>query len=702
MRRVAERSLLLVAVLSALGSPAAAADGVAECTADQLTSWKRMRSHTLGVRAADDHPLLDPSLVPSPDRTPLEACPSVVDFSLEQDGRANDGVHSWVFASACKVAVCGQLRSFEPYWHLSWLTGEFDLNNNIAIARPGPSDPLPGEFHPEMLDRHLCFPEESRGEASIAREEPRLCFPQTDELHVEMTPPPSLRPLLRHLWLQEERWGWARWRASLEDETLCVYGPFVGDTAHGAKAEIHPAQLLWWSERPDAPDREAFGPGGPLALFLVQDASGRYSDEHHFVLGRRPPAGSQWKPWAGGPVTGTFAVPFRLGEGEGPVRFSLAPYERDGVRVTAPRLRPCPEDAPQLEVTVSDGAGTPARSEVVARLCNQTQATGADEISLEGSVLCRHAENALGAGEPSGYLGVLTIRARTGSDREWGEGHLGLMLTDSRSPRRSEPSAGPVAAEHGRESGPAITPMVTWRATPGAPWVRAELGDDPQRLARATRAIGAMFEAAGWEGDALPFVSLWHLARIDLEVDAAVRGVPEEKRKSRRVRADFPEKSIQARPLVAGDEGGSVPLRVGGPARATLDLAELARRHGSFTPWQLDVPIRVSASYEAAAGGTVTPDPAPIGSWRLWTHGLGARPESLWHDAARALCTRLAPKAPSGARAIPADDLRILVGNATRDGIVSLTELHFMALEIRRVCGAAERGPARPVRAMAR
>src|SRR5262249_27160172 len=192
-----------------------------------------------------------------------------------QDGRARDGIHGWVAASRCRETLCWEPRDFEPNIETSFLSGEFDTNNNVL-----PPTDDDDSFVKSKLEPFQCF--ESTGEdckdaqAPLAMEGAGLCFakPATGwVMHVEITPPKGwVLEALVSQWREDRQEGpqpeeqpkYDYWRSRLWNKQMCVHGPFVADTGHGAKAEIHPAEAFWWNLSPGGDERKAFAADGPF------------------------------------------------------------------------------------------------------------------------------------------------------------------------------------------------------------------------------------------------------------------------------------------------------------------------------------------------------------------------------------------------------------------------------------------------------
>jgi hypothetical protein len=721
--------------------PAEAADSVPACTADDIGRWRRARTTSLGVTATDRSPILAPEVVASPGDSVDAACPTEVDFAGDQDGRASDGIHDWVFAAPCKVTVCGEPQSFEQNRGLFWLSGEYDLNTNIAIE---------GDFEERYLRRHLCFDPSSPTagkEPLLALQEPRLCLPPTETLHAEITPAPRLRPLLRRAWTEDWPYGWVRWKQRLAltlpwpgkpegnlRPRVCAYGPFVADTGHAARAEIHPMQLLWWKES-EGPDGAAVRPGednsdrvGRLALFVMQDASARYTKPHHFVLSKAPPPGAAWRPWAEAPVDGVFTVPFWSNPAN-PPRFRLDPYEYLGTDGGAPASVSCGDE--QRVTALARGArGAPGvgSEETVASVCKAVAAEPPSSVQVEVRVDCHcdpsELKGAICPGETRGYLGRLVVYAQTGRPRDWSEGSLAMRLLDQRPLAAAPPVAAgtldrPAEAQEARRQEIVATlerphearGIVTWKPSPGTPWERVVPKGEEIATIQAT--IHRLFDEVDWPEDIRrPLPSLWRLRSVDLDADAVVEDLAEKHRRSKRVRAVFKEPGATL--LLSGPGpstrevsplGEPVPLGEHS-ARLEFPKGSEGRAEGQAL-WRLEVPAEITVEYRDRQDRNqkkpaLPPDHGkrePEGRWTLWSHGLGAQPRDDWTTGVRALCDRLiAAKVEQGTPVTPPDnDLKTIVHRATKDDVVSVPELKLMVRAVNDLCGGKYAPQSRPV-----
>jgi len=664
------------------------------CDATTFDAWKALRENTVGVHGSDPHPHLLPSALVQ------EGCDGPVDFSEEQDGRARDGLHFWVMASACKQTLCGVPRNYEPNIKGSFFSGEYDLNNNV----------YPDKAFREEIEKHECFAEESQG---LAVEGSVLCFERPAKggwlMHVEITPPAG--PLRRDLMRQwNDRLVYRHWRKSLGGRTMCVYGPFVADTGHGAKAEIHPTQLFWWNLNQGGSNgrRDLFAPDGPFDLFLVQDGSARYSKEHQYVINREFPEARAWRPWAQAPLSGTFEIAFSSAEGGPQPLFRVLPWEPllpEGIGQgpaagqASPRVGAAPRSASALR-----NRGTPSLPAPVVTVPRG----GRDKLEVRAEWLCRCPPEVCRDGLGSSaarYLGRLVISGTVGLDRDWEEGAFGLRVEDDRLPlaqalakpgdrgaaaaaavlegSRPDPDAGADLPLEPPDSEPKeLKGQVRW-------FVR---GDDEERGEPAKpEHVRALFRAAEWPEEAPhpPVNELTSPRSIRLEARGRLAGFKERDREKAKI--DVRWGRIEA-----------CALNEVGPPGPCLDAS--GRLSGSGGLRSLSLPfddtgrpqeIRVEVSLQArnlpsgeGAPADQTFENAVRTDRKLWTHALVVSPQDAetWVDAVRALCPHDSGGTPGEGGRLKA--LRTFVQRTVARKRISVTALAEMVAGVRRACGS--------------
>jgi hypothetical protein len=638
--------------------------------------WSEQRRQQVGVHVSEPYPNMLPQAVAG------DACVESVDFSERQDGRATDGIHDWVMASGCKHVLCGTPESVETNTVAAALTGEYDLNNNVV--------PETASHLNAVLQRRKCFPDpwtpakmdSERHQRAAAvppavaptRDQRTLCFPRTDTVHAEITPPGRLRRHLATLWSRDDG-HWLGWTRTLAERKACMYGPFVADTGHAAKAEIHPIQMLWWNENVARDPDDLFAPDGPYLLFLVQDASSRYLKSHDFVLQRPLPEGGTWRPWAKAPLPGTFEIPFWVGASQ-PVQFRVEPVlEHD---VGPPQRIP--------PATVVDGDAV----RLIATLENSAKG-----VDAQMEVVCRDDD----PGRP-GYLGRLILSAAVGHDREWEEGYAAVRVTDSRQP----PALGSVAAGEAARCDAAdpLRAVLSWTPKKASGPARRPLyaaveersADDRLRVEAATR---AMFEQAGWpHSPATPHPApvLLRLSALEVEALPSLACITEAEEKKLKVRTTWqPEgEACEVVPPGRCDTVGVRPLSKS-RARVSLDRTAWAD-DTSVRKATLDFTIDVRPPHETSRQFHST----------VWSHAFQARPDE-WTNAAARLCQELPAVLDEQPGACPegvaesarpgwlpgSQEVGVLVTNLAGDAVMTMTELSTLVKEVCRLCGRAGR-----------
>ena len=199
---------------------------------------------------------------------------------------ATDGFHDWAPFDDFKTTICGALGifgTFEPTREKEFLRflpeiPEHDWN---VILIPTARSIFDERFR---LARRLM---ERGHEGDLVSCQGTPCF------EAEVTPQSRLlKANSAGGWLTSCRRG----------QTLCTFGPWVGDGGHGYRPEIHPAERIWWRD------------GDRLKLIAVQDASQRFRDHRQFQWAdtREP---SRWHPWAAPSMQGEFRVAFEAAAG---------------------------------------------------------------------------------------------------------------------------------------------------------------------------------------------------------------------------------------------------------------------------------------------------------------------------------------------------------------------------------------------------
>ena len=223
---------------------------------------------------------------------------------------ATDGFHDWAPFDDFKTTICGALGifgTFEPTREKEFLRflpeiPEHDWN---VILVPTAHSIFDERF---QLARRLM---ERGHEGDLVSCDGRPCF------EAEITPESRLLKA-------NAAGGWLT--ACRRGQTLCTFGPWVGDGGHGYRPEIHPAERIWWRD------------GERLKLLALQDASQRFRDHRQFQWAdtREP---SRWHPWAAPSMQGEFRVAFEAAAGgSAPVEFIVEQMLDANVRGVTPAV----------------------------------------------------------------------------------------------------------------------------------------------------------------------------------------------------------------------------------------------------------------------------------------------------------------------------------------------------------------------------
>jgi hypothetical protein len=227
----------------------------------------------------------------------------VIANQLGVAGRDPDGEYigiwnagRWEPQATYKQAMCGRLADFSFYD--PWTSGdEADWNEYIV-----PSAPFQ-HLIDEPRVRNGGDTEDWNHERVIVNGQPQ------DRLAVEAEITPD-----EHFY--ENPWVSASSKDSaLVGSDLCTYGPWVIDTGHNNRPEIHPSELHWWRA------------GSFTYMLNMQDDSNRFDNRDDYDLGLEP---DSWREWSQFPRTGEFSVAVSLPASRvtapigGPPRFEIS------------------------------------------------------------------------------------------------------------------------------------------------------------------------------------------------------------------------------------------------------------------------------------------------------------------------------------------------------------------------------------------
>jgi len=686
--RPSATTALIAASVLVLGSVAAAEDlPVCQPGDAAFLNWLSARDHSTGMTAGSVDRFL------TPDATTGDDCDGPVDLSLSQSGRFDDGFHAWIAAGRCKEVVCGTAHSLEPFCAGVFATGECDLNNNIFIA-----DTLPPQRVANLLERYQCLGDTVGLPKDLALEGGTLCFNKTLSdgwlLHAEATAPYGRgRDALKAAWASQAEYK--VWRDSVADGQMCVYGPVVGDTGHGLKAEVHPVNMYWWTRRrPDGP----FTLGGPYDLLLVQDASGRYGNEFGYVIRDPFPENRVWRPWSQAPLVGQFEIPIWVGEqdvlagtcaSEARDPAAQARLSRDARQMRQARgLAPSPVANPSPVFRIEpwracQGAPTITGEMKPVPLCVSRNAprlhvevtaknTAYEKFDVTADWACRCDQPFCGG---PGYLGYLRVDGRVGLDRDFWEGALGLTVVDTRLTPAVEPP--PCVGSADAESSRAAQPPVSGRIEARVRRILVKRNGREQEDLRPLppdATLDTLLAEIDWPSTLTrpPVEEIRRPKELKLEVATRTVGVDEDTLKHLDVAKTW---TVEVAPLPASPE---VWMKVveGKRDDQVAVRAPLADR-----------PYKVRAIVDLAPSDPRVMKPDPI-SQVLWTDRLALRASEMeaWIEQMSHLCDTpvrsraAADKGPSGTsvRQLPAA-VRNLLSETGRRGEVTMTTLAILA-----------------------
>jgi hypothetical protein len=160
---------------------------------------------------------------------------------------------NWFPHSSVKETVCGKLHQFKAYTE----GGDGDWAFNIIPYSP----------YDEMLDAAI----EAGGNA--------VCSGKC--VHAEIQPDQSFptddffRIVNRNSNYEE---------SEVIGDSICVYGPWLKDTNHDDKPEIHPAEFVWWRERASVAPFTSFGiTTAVYHAMMIQDDKNSFDRESDYT-----------------------------------------------------------------------------------------------------------------------------------------------------------------------------------------------------------------------------------------------------------------------------------------------------------------------------------------------------------------------------------------------------------------------------------
>jgi hypothetical protein len=223
---------------------------------------------------------------------------------------ATDGFHDWAPFDDFKTTICGALGIF----------GTFEPTRQSEILRFLPEIPEHDWNVILIPTGRTIFDERFKLAQRLmerGHEGDLVSCSGTPCFEAEITPQTRLLKA-------NAAGGWLS--ACRRGQTICTFGPWVGDGGHGYRPEIHPAERIWWRD------------GERLKLLAVQDASQRFRDHRQYQWADTPEP-KRWHPWAAPSMQGEFRVAFEAArEPAAPVDFMVEQMLDANVRGVKPAV----------------------------------------------------------------------------------------------------------------------------------------------------------------------------------------------------------------------------------------------------------------------------------------------------------------------------------------------------------------------------
>jgi hypothetical protein len=241
--------------------------------------------------------------------------------------------------------------------------------------------------------------------------------------------------------------------SALEGHELCTYGPWVSDSGHDMRPEIHPSELYWWRTESSA------------RLLTLQDDSNRFDRRGDFDLPSFDVPG--WRPWSKFPRTGEFSVAVSL---VGPPLFGPPPIgSPPRLEVTTEKLiKPALLDTTDAD----DGAehGLDYNGQLLLKVVegDATPSSAVDDDIRVDFNFCR-AEKPLLPGFRDQLFGYVTLTTRVGDTDRGGPNGEGVHLVKVR-----RVDTGPTEAVF-LETRPRILPLMVRRVGVAVHWVTSSV-----------------------------------------------------------------------------------------------------------------------------------------------------------------------------------------------------------------------------------
>jgi hypothetical protein len=208
---------------------------------------------------------------------------------------------SWIPIDGYRATFGGIVTSYEVY---AGNPGEYDWN---IIVHPGASSAAMFSQASSLAESRVTPYERSRW-WDLPRSKWHDCGGCNNCcVECEVTPPESFR---HSIWFPPKGSGIA---SPLVGRDVRFYGPWVLDTYHGSRPEIHPAEVIWF--------QRIKGDSRQIDVMIVQDASNRFDDNSDYIFDTNQDGVAEsfpgWRPWVLFPQMEEIKVPFRYDPGTG-------------------------------------------------------------------------------------------------------------------------------------------------------------------------------------------------------------------------------------------------------------------------------------------------------------------------------------------------------------------------------------------------
>jgi len=373
------RQILILATITLLSVPDARGQqpqelSVQKCNALETENWKLIETEMSGAIALDAQSM---TIGPYPAKR----------FIFFEN---------WRPLLETKQPICGTLEHFKIY---DFLFGEHDWNLYLKPTARFQStfeDALTYASDPAQVWH--CDPPHSPISSDVLHSP--NCF------EAEATPLESFRA--NNPWLKPDNST-----SLVEGQQLCAIGPLVSEDVHGGRPELHPLEVVWWSNKVNEHTL--------WTLLEVQDSSHRFESRSDFAG-----APTDWSPWAGSPRQQDLRVAIKVSAG------SVEPKV-----YTVSQVPGCYGNLPSTETPL------PPTTRIYTYLGKPILKVNEHRAELGFTVrpqMCLANDN----GSDDSLIGYLSIRASIGKgDNE--EGYQAIEVTDTGDAPKDTCSDNPIA-----------------------------------------------------------------------------------------------------------------------------------------------------------------------------------------------------------------------------------------------------------------